>query len=50
MCAIAHILAGVSDIAPERAYAQVEGFVEGLEKLEAISIACAEGIHGGRPV
>ena len=38
-----------SDIGIGRVYAQVEVFLRGLKKAEAISIACGRGLPRGRP-
>jgi hypothetical protein len=39
-----------SDIGADRAYAQVEAFLRGLEKPEANSIAYGRGLPSGCPV
>src|SRR3989442_3634886 len=44
------IVAPPPDIAAARVYAQVEIFLQGLKKPEAISIACPGGLPSERPV
>jgi hypothetical protein len=44
------IVAWPSDIPYQRVYAQVEVFLEGLKKPEAISILCPGGLPSERPV
>src|SRR6266850_5680200 len=44
-----YFLAEGSDIASARVHAQIEVFLRGLEKAEAISIACTRGLYVRRP-
>src|SRR6266568_9666023 len=43
-------LAHAPDIHPEWVHAQIEVFLSGLKKAEAISIACVRGLHSACPI